>query len=106
MRLKRSHQPADPTAMRPRLDAEAVPWVVTLVISGLLVTPFMLGAHWRHGFSVTGKVFSGLILWIALAAFFRFIVFLADYFRWGSKRKWAHASPDVGNPHPGVAPLE
>jgi hypothetical protein len=82
------------------LDTGDVPWLVTLVIGGLLVTPLMLAARWRHSFSVTGKVVTGLIFWIALAAFFRFIVFLADYFRWGPKSKWPHVSPDAGKSLP------
>jgi apolipoprotein N-acyltransferase len=58
--------------------ASAVPWYVSLGVSALLTLP--QGIPFHHNSAAAG-VFAGMIVWLLLAAFLRFVIFLADYLR-------------------------
>jgi hypothetical protein len=66
-----------------RKQTSPVPWVVSLVISAITTTPQFVFGHYRH---LAGRMSTGLLYWLVLAAFLRLVIFLADYFRNRSDR--------------------
>ena len=57
------------------------PWFVTLVISGLLLLPVELDRHKVGHNTLGGKIAGGIIVWVGIAAIFRFVVYLVDHVR-------------------------
>lgn len=71
-----------------RKQTSPVPWVVSLVVSAITTTPQFIFAHYKH---LAGRVSTGLLYWLVVAAFLRLVIFLADYFRNQSDRLHAAA---------------
>jgi hypothetical protein len=66
---------------RARRDrASLVAWLVAMAASTVIAVPssVMSHAHYKH---LAVHVFADLFLWLALAAFVRLAIFLADYLR-------------------------
>jgi predicted membrane channel-forming protein YqfA (hemolysin III family) len=71
-----------------RKRTSPVPWVVSLVVSAITTAPQFVFAHYRH---FAGRMSSGVLYWLVVAAFLRLVIFLADYFRNRSDRLHASA---------------
>jgi hypothetical protein len=55
-----------------------MPWLVSLTMSAAIVLAFELTRRWRHDYSLAAKVLGAAVVWLAIAAVFRFVAFLAN----------------------------
>lgn len=80
-------------ATRGRLYVQSpsrVPLAVSLGVGALVTAPQFALAHFKHAWV---GVMTGILSWLVLAAFLRFVIFLADYLRRRRNRTFAQPSP-------------
>ncbi len=71
---------AVPTLIRSaaRSRSSRICWLVSLVVSALVLTPQLAVAHYKDA---AAGVVGGVFWWLLLACLLRLVVFLADFFR-------------------------
>jgi hypothetical protein len=68
-----------PPTVRKRIDFGDVPWTVATIVGAVIALLSVFAIHWRHPISFGAQVFVAIVFTGLLAAFFRFVIFLADY---------------------------
>ena len=58
-----------------------VPWAISLLISAAVVLPIELGRHHYSSHKTSIRVIAALLIWVAIAALIRFLVFIFDRIR-------------------------
>jgi hypothetical protein len=57
-----------------------IPWIVGLAVSAVIVLPVAL-KHPRHHYTLGARIVGALLIWIAIAALIRLLVFVVDRLR-------------------------
>lgn len=55
----------------------AIAWIAALTVSALLVLSFELNRHHYAASKTSARIGAAILIWVALAAIIRFVVFLA-----------------------------
>jgi hypothetical protein len=76
MTLEREH--------RAKAKSSAIAWIGALAVSAVIVLSFELNRHHYAASKVSARVGAAILIWLALAVIFRFVVFVVKRLMRGS----------------------